>query len=152
MPVVTQAEYLEIDGTPLATPAWFVENLPELRSGAQTRGTDRLIPGAAGALPKPRRVAPTPAELHLVIFGTVDVEGGAYSDYRAGLDANIDYLQANVVDPPATTTGVRPATLHLADGTTRTADVQVEKFDVGVGGPDSVLAVLRITIVQGRFT
>lgn len=151
MPSPTRTEYLEIDGVPLPSDAWDVLSLLPLWHGPQVRGSDRLIPGAAGVKAYRRRATVTVRTLELVIYGHVDEDGNPNVDVRAGLEANVAYLRANVADPTNVGDGTRTAVLHLPSGATRTADVHVVGFDLGEFGPTSVRATLDLSIPSGAL-
>lgn len=147
---ITETEYISIAGVPLATPAWIHTNLFEFWSGLSTRGQDRVIPGAAGVLPYPRRPTITPRTIELVIFGDVNWEGTPQTDTRAGLWANVDHLRTNVTDPLVVGDGTRELILYRPDGSAVSCSVQVEGFELGGGlGPDHTLATIDVTIVEG---
>ena len=149
---VTRAEYLEIDGVPLATPAWEIVDLSPLWQPADVRGSDRLIPGAAGVKPYRRRRTVSKRSLPMIVYGFEDLDGVAYADVREGLETNLDYLRANVVDPTNVGDGTRTAVLHLPSGSTRTGSVHVEGFELGTAGPTSIRAVLTLSIPEGVLT
>lgn len=150
-PVITSNEWLEIDGTPLATPAWHVADggLLPLIQGPDVRGTDRVIP-LGPAVPYRRRPTVTKRAIPLVIFGVFDLEGVAHPSEAEGLVANVDYLRANVSDPTELGDGTRTATLHLLGGT-RTGPVHVESLELGGDGETSIRAVLTLSLPNGAL-
>lgn len=153
MPVVTRDEWLDIDGTPLATPAWEViaGGLLPLLQGPDVRGSDRLLPGVPGVIAYKRRATVTKRVIPLVIFADTDVEGEPYADSMEGLVANIDYLRANVSDPTGVGDGTRTATLHLKDGSTRSGPVHVEALELGGDDDQGVRAVLQLSLPEGAL-
>lgn len=111
---------LSIDGVLLHTPAWDLPDLGELWFPAAVRGSDRVISGLTGVLPYQRRATVTTRSLRMIITGVVDREGAYYTgsgdirvDHQRGLQANIAYLRANVVDPTNVGDGTRTASLTL---------------------------------------
>jgi hypothetical protein len=68
----------------------------------------------------------------MLILGSADRLGAAVADCYEGLQANIDYLRANVVAPTGTTDGTRSVVLTMPDGTTRTEPAHVQQMDWGV--------------------
>lgn len=118
---LTQTEYVEVDGVPLATPAWEVENLEELFGSAEPRGADLVVPYRRGVVPLRRNLGPKPVDLSVVIFGATDPDGVDHPDERAGLLANRDAFLRDVWRPPqvGTVTGTRTLRYHAPDGTTR---------------------------------
>lgn len=153
LPTVTTGGQLTIGGVALIGPAWTVveEALTDLWLGGDLRGEDRIIPGAAGAIPYPRRWTVTRRSIPMWINPDVDRTGAAHSSPQVGLWLNIKYLRENVVDPPGTTTGTRAAVLTLPDATTRTADVHVLGLTLGVRGLGGFAAALDISIPAGVF-
>lgn len=153
MPQITRAEYLSIDGIPLATPAWEILDLAPLWDAANVRGRDRLIPGAAGVIPYRRRNTVSVRSLPLVIFGSYDQDGNLATDGRIQLRENTDYLIANIVNPPDTAEGTRFAELVLPDGSTVSNDVHViGPMQFADLGPISLRAILTLSIPDGLLT
>lgn len=151
-PVITRSEWLDIDGVPLATPAWEVAagGLLPLLQGPDVRGGDRIIPGG-DAIPYLRRSTITKRSVPMVIFGAYDHEGTVHADHAVGLVANITYLRANVSDPTGVGDGTRTATLHLKSGATRTGPVHVESLELGGDDENAVLAILTLSLPNGAL-
>jgi hypothetical protein len=145
--VITRTQYLEINSTPLATPAWRITDLSRLY-GLETRGSDRILPGADGMLPYRRRVTSKIVGLPLLVSGAQDHEAGANSDIYEGLDDNIDYLIEHVATPGASPYA---AVWHRANGAVE-ADVQIEGFSPEAWGRGWVRFTLEISIPAGIFT
>lgn len=143
---------LTISGISLTTTWCKVMNLIELWLPADQRGSDRIVPGASGALAQQRRDTPTRRGLQLVIAGDVTYTGSTSGDAFERLQINLDYLRANIVAPTGTTNGTRSAVLTMPDGTTRTEDVHVTGFDLGTYAEDArwVRGVLTVSIPSGR--
>lgn len=151
--VLTEPEYVAIDGVPLATPAWYTLNLWALWQSPKTRGSDRIVPRADGVRPYRRRPTATRVTLGLVIVGDRDPDGGIWTDARAGLLHNLDLFKAGVVASPVRTDGTRLAELYLPDGTVRAGRVHVEGLDLGGDrGPFALSATLDLTLIQGELT
>jgi hypothetical protein len=147
---------LTINSIALNGPAWDIPDLTALWIEATQRGEDRLIPGAVGVIPYRRRLTVTEHTLGMWIVGDTDRTGAANADAWIGLQANIEYLRANVVDPTNLTDGTRVATLTMPNGSTRTANIHVTGMRIqGIEGDDGVFndanAVLMISIPAGRF-
>lgn len=152
MPIVTtRSSFVSIGGISLATPAWDVLNIHVLWQGPEVRGSDRLLPGAAGVRPYRRRATVTRYTLELVINGTFREDGLTYANPAIGLQSNIDYLYANVVAPVATTSGTRAVSLVMPDGTTRTGHAHVEAFQIAPISFKVVRATMDISIPTGRL-
>ena len=148
---ITDDDYLQIGSVPLSTTAWRLEDSFQLWQGAETRGQNRLIPGAAGLRKKPVRVTETAYTLTLAIWGEKDWDGNKYADASAGLYANIAHLRSNVTDPTGVGDGTRTATLHLPSGATITAPIQVRRFRFVALNPTTVEASMDITIPSGAL-
>lgn len=126
MTTITRNHYLSVNGVPLSTPAWWVTNLEaELLSTPDVRGSDTLVPAAAGMLANPRIVTATTRALAMVILGGVDSDGNVNADQMAGLVANVEYLQANLGFASATGDGTVTAVWHRSNATTKTFPVTV---------------------------
>lgn len=145
--VITRSTYLEIASTPLATPAWRVTNLSALY-GMNKRGSDLVMPGAAGSRPYQRQIASRTASLPLIVYGTHDRTGTPYGNVYAGIDDNVDALMTAIVDPPGTTAGTRAAIWHRATGN-YTADIHVEAFEPETWGRGWVRFVLDLSVPAG---
>lgn len=151
--VVTAAEYLEIDGVPLSTPAWVTSDMDDLWGSADVRGDDVVIPGAAGALAQPRRRTATKATVELQVMGDTDWEGGAYANPAAGLATNCAHLLA-LTDPPGTTDGTRTAILHFPTGApvaTKTGPVHVLRLRLSRKSRDFAIGQLELSIPAGAL-
>lgn len=150
--VITSAEYLEISGIALCTPAWKVRNLHVLLTGPDVRGSDLVLGGRPGEKVRPQRVGASVRVLELVIRGSHDREGNPYANAHVGLEANLDWLVANLLTPPTASPWSRPAVLHLAGGGTKSAHVHVKSpLQPGVTINSSMLATLDIRIPGGHF-
>jgi hypothetical protein len=149
----TAAGDLTIGGIAMNCPAWKVLNLYELWQPADQRGSDRVIPGSNGVLPLKRRDTVTQRSLQMLVSGTHDRTGAAVADRFEALQANVDYLIANVVVPTGATDGTRSAVLTMPDGTTRTEPVHVTGLELGDLSLDGAWtkAVLTLSIPTGRI-
>lgn len=139
---------LVIDDVSLHTPAWSVLDLLPLWSFPPTRGSNVVIPGAAGKRAYRRRVDEMIALLQMLITGEVDQDDTPYDDLMEGLQTNLEYLWENVVSPPSGAT--RTAVLTLPDGSTSTGPVQVG-LELGEHTNGLVKAVLSVTVPSGRL-
>ena len=144
---------LSIGGVAMNCPAWVVLNLQELWHPANVRGSDRLIPGTDGVLPYRRRSTVTTRSLQMIISGTHDQSGNTTTTPLLGLQANFDYLVANVVAPTGSGNGTRAAILTMPDASTRLADVHVLGIQLGDTGPGGqwAKAVVELSIPAGKF-
>jgi hypothetical protein len=149
----TAAGDLTIGGVAMNCPAWKVLNLQVLWQPADQRGSDRIVPGAAGVVAYKRRATVTQHSLQLIISGTNDRTGAVVADAFEGLQANVDYLLANVVNPTGATDGTRSAVLTMPDGTTRTEPIHVVGLEFGdaVENGTWLRAVLNLSIPTGRI-
>jgi hypothetical protein len=144
---------LTIGGIAMNCPAWEVRNLAELWAPANQRGTDVIRPGVSGVKARLRRDTVTVRTLQMLILGSADRLGAAVADYYEGLQANIDYLRANVVAPTGTTDGTRSVVLTMPDGTTRTDPAHVQQMELGrvVENGAWALATIELSIPSGRI-
>lgn len=143
---------LTINSIPLMCPAWRVQNLQVLKSAAEVRGTDVIIPGVSGVKARRRRPTATEHSLEMLIKGQVNWAGSNYANAVQGVTSNVNYLKYYVVEPPTTTAGTRTAVLTDADGTTSTQPVHVTGFQIGkFEGKGVWRAVMDISIPAGRF-
>ena len=117
------------------------------------RGLFRLIPGTDGVLPYRRRSTVTTRSLQMIISGTHDQSGNTTTTPLLGLQANFDYLVANVVAPTGSGNGTRAAILTMPDASTRLADVHVLGIQLGDTGPGGqwAKAVVELSIPAGKF-
>lgn len=154
---------LEIDNISLNTAAWVVFSdeqglggLMQLWANFQTRGEDRLVPGAAGVIPYPRRLTVYQPHLNIAVCGDVDENGDPVADTAEGVEANLAYLMTNVFAQPSNTDGTRSAVLTMPSGATRTADIHILGFEQTFGRlqyRDSVIeGKIHISIPVGAFT
>ncbi len=152
MPVLVKTEYLEINGVPLATPAWRITDLTALYDAPEVKGDDLDVSHGV-MIPKLRRVTRTRKVFPMVIYGQWDQEGNFNGDNaRLGLLTNVDYLLTNVVLPSAVGDGTHTAIWHLPGGGTRTAQVHViPPLRLGAASRTSQLATLDISVPAGRF-
>lgn len=150
---ITTTEYLEVNGVPLATPAWQITNLlPEMVSGATLRGSDIVIPHATGVLANKRRITATVKQFHMQIFPFKKWDNTAYTDRLTGLMTNTEYLTANLGLAYATGDGTVTATWHRQDATTKSASVTVTSFTTRDLGMAIVEGVLELSVRDGVFS
>lgn len=136
MPTANLSERLEIDGVPLSTPAWEIEDLSGLWDLGEYRGGDRAVPYRRGVLPYRRILGAKVVDLPFVILGDYDPDGALAADPRAQLWANRNELVRTVLRPlqVGTATGDRTVRYYAPDGST-------------LAGPGKVVGGLRPTPV-----
>lgn len=118
MAQITRTEYVEIDGLPLATPAWEVTDLSPIYDMHDLIGDFPIIPYRRGTLAARPGQGPKRIDLPLVIFGDYDKDGAAYPDAKIGLRANVDEILRDVLGPVIlTATGERLLRYHHPNGT-----------------------------------
>ncbi len=140
-----------IGSTNMCGPAWQPMDLEQLWLPAPNRGKDRVIPGASGAVAKPRRADSRTVAMRFWLTGAVDQTGSAHSDPVEGFVENVDTISA-LVTPPTLPTVTRTSTLTMPDATTRTASILVESFEYERESGTLARAVLTITIPAGAHT
>lgn len=90
---------LAIDGVAMIGPAWYVDLAPFFGTPALF-GTDKPLPDAE-VVPYPRKATTTRYSLPLWVNGHWDRLGAeAVGTVYAQLEANVGYLNANVLVPP----------------------------------------------------
>jgi hypothetical protein len=140
---------LAIDGHSLNTMAWCVDLTP-LWGGPDVRGENVIIPGVAGRARNPIRVDEVVLTLPLYVNGHWDKDGVAvpaedapYTGTWKRLQANLQYLMANVSPVVSSAVTTQTAVLTLPSGSTVNASVQVRRIAPGTVLPG---AVIRTTI------
>jgi hypothetical protein len=142
---------LTINGVLMHRGAWDCVDVLELWEAADQRGSDRIISGVNGVIPFPRRPTVTKHSLPMVISGAVDQAGTPNTDPIIGLEANIDYLEANVVNGSVAADGTVAASIVKPSGATRTANIHVLALRLGKRVRWNLLATLDISIPTGVF-
>lgn len=147
------AHHLEIDGVPLSTPAWEHLDIQALYAGPQTRGENRVMPGAVGVRALPWRPDQTMRTLTLAIFGDLSWDGTTNIDPVAGLWANVAHLEAFVIDNPGNETSTRTATIKRPGAADLVATIQVRGFEVAQESysPAAISASMDIALMSGGF-
>lgn len=145
--------YLVINTVPMHLSAWCCLDLSPLWVPANSRGENAIVPGAPGRRAFPRRVDQTDVALRIVVSGEADVGGNPYTRGAIyGLQQNLAYLCAHVVDPPTAPTATVAATLQLPNSpTVLTADVQVLQLEELFHVADFWRGLLHLRIPAGRF-
>lgn len=156
MTLLLTTDYLKLAGNTvdvsLATPAYLLTDISPLLSSANARGSDRKIPGVHGVLPYPRRRTVTEYALDLFVDGARDANGSATASPRQAVYDHMDFLNDELVQPPAAANGTRAATLYEPSGATRRASVHVVEITVnGYEGPSALRCSLVISLPYGRF-
>lgn len=124
--------------------------LLRLLGGPDVRGSNTLIPGAAGTVANKLRTTETVYDLELMVHGHKKFDNSAWSDPITGKFGNLLYLQDNVADPASTATVA--ATLTLPDATTRTAQVQIRGWEVASDHGPGCVVTYDLVVPAGRFT
>lgn len=146
------AERLEIDGVPLSTPAWEIEDLAPLWDTPEVLGGDQEVPYRRGVVPFRRAYGAKRVDLPMVIVGDYDPDGQPAADPRAQLWANRRELIRTVFRPIQinTTDGDRLVRYHAPDGVTLAGPGQI------VGGlrptqfgPAAFKASLSLSLSEG---
>lgn len=153
---------LTIGGISMNRAAWAVVGDEQGQGGllplwvaTEQRGSDRLIPGAAGLIPYRRRETATVHDLRILVVGDVNGAGSPVTNSAEGLAANLAYLETNVIQPTNLTDGTRSASLTIPGQTTRTASIHVlglvpQVYRLNSAG-SIFIGTLQISIPAGRF-
>lgn len=150
---------LTLNGVPMKTRAWTCPDLTPLWMPTAVRGSDRLIPGAAGVIPFRRRRTVTQYALDFRISGMSDMDGtitpgtGNGPEEFEQLEYNLDYLRQTVIDPRIVPNadGTIPGVLTMPSGDIRTANVHVLGYTVNTRVAHVLQGVLDISIPAGGF-
>lgn len=142
---------LTINSVAMNTYGWYIVDLRDLWLGPTVRGSDRVIPGVNGVIPFMRRPTVRTVSLPMIVSGKKSAAGVDYANPYVGLETNIAYLRANVVDPTLTTNGTRSATLTMPSGATRTASIHVLSMTPGDAVKYIQKFTLDISIPTGAF-
>ena len=145
-----QPEFLTINSVELAIDgAWRVVD-PQPLLGERSRGTDFVIPGAAGVLPRARTRDALRAQLGMYVFGDNNQAGTPYANGRAGLRDNVEYLRANLL---AHTVGEVTCTYTFPDASTVSGSCLVVAIDVGEYqlAQNVARAAIDIILTDGRL-
>lgn len=137
--VVNQDVYLELNSIALACPAWEITNIEELFNDMSVRGSDRIMPGAAGRRALKRVVDATVFTFSFEVYGDVDVDGTPIADSAVGLIQHLDYLKANLGLADQTGDGTVPAVFHRDTESSLLADVHFLGFKGSVLSPPAFL-------------
>jgi hypothetical protein len=127
MTVITRDWYLEINGVPLATPAWEIPDLSILLDSPSLRGSDVLLP-LAGFRGYRRRPSLTVLTFALDVQGDVDEDGAPTADGLTGVVEHMEYLTTALGYAEATGDGTVPAIFHRGSLPALGADVHFLGF------------------------
>lgn len=147
----TDTGALTINGVSMHTPAWNVLDCLPLWLRGGVLGENATMPGANGTRALWYRRDEARHSLEMAITGFYDWTGAPYADSWAGLQTNLDYLSANVAEPPTPPTPSVSASLVMPDGSTRNAQIQVVALTVVEHYNVATAALLDIVIPAGRF-
>jgi hypothetical protein len=148
--LITQSEYLEVDGTPLSTPAWEVTDLSQMYETPENRGEDEAVPYHEGMQPRRRIIGTKHVILPIFIYGGEDPDGASYANARAGFQANTDLLKRLVLKPVQKGNGTRTLRHHLPDGSVRAGAGRVlGPFSPAPVGPSSARGTVDVVIPGG---
>lgn len=130
------AEYLEIGGVPLSTPAWEIEDLSPLWDVPEYLGGDQAVPYRRGVVPFRRAWGGKTVDLPFAVWGDYDPDGQPAADARSQLWTNRRELVRTVLRPQliGTNTGDQVVRYHAPDGST-------------LAGPGKIVGGLRPTAV-----
>lgn len=141
------AEWLEVEGTSLDTPAIRAEDLTGLRA-RMLRGANLTMNGAIGTRPYAPILDELEATVRWKLNGFREPDGTPYADPQQGLDENLELYRAAFMDGADATTGEKDFTLHLATEDL-TAPIQVWSWDPVRSGPGTMIVVTRLVVAGG---
>lgn len=145
--------YLEINSVPLDTHAWRCLSYGDMFAAPPVRGSDRIMPGAAGRRAVRRRIDASTKSFSIHVFGYKDQDGAAIADPLEGLLTHAAYLRANLGLAHSVGDGTVPAVFHRGGLTTWTADVTVLAIAdwQNIRGREATFR-LDISVPAGEFT
>jgi hypothetical protein len=149
--VTTATEYIDIDGVPMATPAWIATDLSELNDGPENRGENLIIPRRPGTIFRSKIRDAKIVNIPIVIFGDRDAEGNTHADPRRGLIDNINALKKALTTPNTPNDNARLLTYHRASGDVEALVQTSPKLDISPIGPTAASAVITIEIPAGTL-
>lgn len=137
----TKHGQLVINSVSFMSPMSRIMNLQVLHSRG-TRGSSVVIPASSGSTSRRRRRAERVYQLEMLVDGRVDGAGAAASNPYSQLDTNMAAFD-NAVNPPSSGNTGHSATWTLRTGSTKTASVFIEDWEVEPH--DSGAPVNRVT-------
>lgn len=158
LPVILTGGQLTVNTSPLTTvdlicPAWTTHDagFADLWRGPDIAGQNIPIPGAADY---PVRRFPTTSirQFPLFVVGECDRAGTPNANAITGLQANLDFLRANVFDPPPIADrpdGTRVLTLTMPSGATRTTSAHFRPFTISEATPSGWFLLCEVEIATG---
>lgn len=148
---ITNTLYLSIGTVNFATPAFDISNIEILLDGPDVRGSDRLLPTAAGVKPYRRRATVSRRFLHLQIYGNAKRDGSATSSGIQGLIDNIALIRQ--ISDPTSGNGTYIGTLHYPGTNIGTAALHViSPLQIKAESDWFARGVLTIELIDGAFT
>jgi hypothetical protein len=146
------ADYITIGSTNLyVAGAWKLTDPTVFLGQGPFRGTDRIVPGAAGAVARPRVLGTYDVVTELMVFGKNDGAGTPFANERLGIKANVATLRTNLL------TGTSATMTHtFSDASTRTGACIVNELRV-VSGLEQhvaglVVLAMDVTLLAGKLT
>lgn len=142
---------LTINSVSMHCAAWCLSDLTELWAhNRPKRGENTVVDGLAGRAPNPLYPDQAHHSLPFAWTGEADMAGVGPANLYTQLQANVDYLLANVVDPSLAAPVA--ASLIMPSGATRTATIQVVDWLEGAHVvPHFIEGTLEIMVIEGAF-
>lgn len=160
LPLLTTGGQIAVNATPLTIVnlvgyAWTVVDagFTDLWRGPDVGGSNIPIPGAAD-YPMRRYPRTSTRQIPMFVTGECNVAGTPNADAIKGIEENIDYLRANVFDPPAIAdrpNGTRHLTMTMPSGSTRSGDVHFGPLTISEAAPWGWLIVAEVEIPAGAL-
>lgn len=143
--------YLTVNSEAISGRAFRARDLSVLL-GKSHRGSNRVLPGAAGQRPLAGVVDQIDVAVEWVVDGMYDYTNAVHTDVTKGRALNIAHYKALFMDNGAAGTGLVAATLTQPDATL-SASIQCRSFDVAWNsGLYSARVVTRIIVPAGVWT
>lgn len=160
LPVIVTGGQIVVNVAPLTTvnlicPAWSThdEGFSEFYRGPDVAGQNIPIPGAAD-YPTRRFPITSTRQFPLFVVGECDCTGTPNANAITGLQANLDFLRANVFDPPPLVDrpdGTRVVTITMPSGVTRTGSVHFKPFTISEPTPYGWFLACEVEIPTGAL-
>lgn len=152
--IVTEIEYLTIDGVPTCTPAWQTLDHQEFWAAADPKGQDRELAGGE-VIANRRSGSPSVRMAPMLFDGRFDPDGVAvdYSSRREQAWANYRLFKSLCVDFVVDGDGTREIELYAPDGSVLVGRGHVlGPFIPTAPSSHSLRATLLVSLPDGALT
>jgi hypothetical protein len=148
----TLDEYITINTVVLALDgAWELIDPTPLLGEGPARGSNRVVPGTAGTVFRPKVRGEFRDVLQLDVWGEKNAAGSPYANYRVGMKTNIEYLRTNLL---VANVGAVTMTYTFPDASTRTGTCEVLSITPSSRSQTGnwTVCALEVVIPAGKLT